>query len=78
MVPYKSIKSINNSFRLGNVLLCTLFKLCGSCHNAVFWDEGQVMIDRTFPERKRENSLQSLLFDQGTVYVDSHLSCFCQ
>ena len=55
MVPYKSIKSINNFVRLGNVLLCTLFKLCGSCHYAVFLVEGQVMIDRTF--RKEEGKI---------------------
>ena len=52
MVPYKSIKSINNFVRLGNVLLCTLFKLSGSWNNAVFLVEGQVMIDRTFRKEK--------------------------
>ena len=57
MVPYKSIKSIDNFVRLGNVLLCALFKLCGSCHNAVFLVEGQVMIDRTFPERIKRKGL---------------------
>ena len=45
MVPYKSIKSINNFVRSGNVLVCTLFKLCGSWNNAVFLVEGQVMIN---------------------------------
>ena len=52
MVPYKSIKSINNFVRSGNVLLCTLFKLSGSWNNAVFLVEGQVMIDRTFRKEK--------------------------
>ena len=31
--------------------------MCRSVHNAVFPVEGQVMIDRTFSESKRENSL---------------------
>lgn len=59
VVPYKSVISMNDFVRLGNVLLCTSCKLCRSGHNAVFPVEGQVIIDRTFSERKRENSLKT-------------------